>query len=90
MLLCIPFILGIMGLPAHGVEVFKVSEYDGGHQIWFEAEAYDAREPNTDQHFDVVSRKDAFGGKAINRTGASGGRLVYIFDISKAGGKGGT
>ena len=84
------FLTFLVVLPVYGVEVFKVSNYNGGHQIWFEAEAYDAREPDTDQHFAVVKNKDAFGGKAINRTGASGGRLTYIFDISWAGGKGGT
>ena len=75
-------------MPAYAVKIFKVSEFGGGHQIWFEAEAYDERNPDTNAHYVVVDKDGAFG-KAINRTGSSGGRILWTFDISAAGGKGG-
>jgi hypothetical protein len=65
----------------------KVSNYGGGSQVWFEAEAYDERNPDTDQHYKVVDKDDAFG-KAITRMGG-GGMISWTFDISKAGGKSG-
>jgi len=39
-------LLSLLTISSYGVEVFKVSNYDGGHQIWFEAEAFDERSPN--------------------------------------------
>ncbi len=84
--------------PSHifAVEVFRVSNHDGGAQIWFEAEAFDQRLPEGDQHFPITGEgnapdapDDAFG-EAITRNGGAGGRLSYTFDISRADGKAGT
>jgi len=74
---------------ASAVDVFKVSKYKGGRQIWFESEAFDERNPEGEQHYKVVDKDDAFG-KAMTRTGQSGGRISWTFDINKAGGKSGT
>jgi hypothetical protein len=80
----------------HAVEAFKVSNHDGGAQIWFEAEAFDQRLPEGDQHFPITGEgnapdapDDAFG-EAITRNGGAGGRLSYTFDISRARGDSGT
>ncbi len=82
-------------MPSHAVEVFKVSNYDGGHQIWFEAEDFDERIPEGDEYFQVTGEgnapkapKGAFG-EAIVRVDAAGGTILWKFDINRAGGKGG-
>jgi len=87
--LVIFFALLLVTMPAYAVEIFKVSEFGGGHQIWFEVENYDERNPDENQYYDVVDKDDAFG-KAINRTGTGGGMIRWTFDIGAAGGKGGT
>ncbi len=96
--LSICLILLLATMPAYAVEVFKVSKTGGAVQIWFEAEAFDAREPEGDKFFPIAGEeggtpkppKGAFG-KAVTRTGGAGGRLIYTFDISKTnGGKKGT
>lgn len=82
---------------AYAVEEFKISDYDGGHQIWFEAEAFDERNPEGDRYFPITGEegnapevpKDAFG-EAITRAGDSGGMILWNFDISAAGGEGGS
>ncbi|MHC4487082.1 MAG: discoidin domain-containing protein [Planctomycetota bacterium] len=79
----------LITVPAYAVKNYKFSNYAGGHQIWFEVEDYDERDPDTDEYFPVVNESGAFG-KAINRTGVAGGMIRWTFDISKAGGKGGT
>jgi len=79
----------LLTMPVYAVKNFKISNYAGGHQIWFEAEDYDERNPDTDQYYPVVDAADAFG-KAINRSGGAGGMIRWTFDISAAGGKGGT
>ncbi|MHC4541584.1 MAG: discoidin domain-containing protein, partial [Planctomycetota bacterium] len=76
-------------IPAYAVETFKVSNYGGGHQIWFEAEDFDERSPAVDTFYSVVDEAGAFG-QAINRAGGEGGMIRWTFDISKAGGAGGT
>ncbi len=79
-----------IGQPAKGGEgPFRTSNYGGGHQIWFEAENYDERDPDTDDYYIVVDKDGAFG-KAITRAGDGGGMINWTFDISAAGGKGGT
>jgi len=82
----VALLMGIM--PAYAVIPFKVSQLGGAHQIWFEVEDYDERNPDTDEHYPVVDADDAFG-QAINRTGVGGGMIRYTFDISAAGGSGG-
>jgi len=78
------------------VQQFKVSANGGGVQIWFEAEAYDERNPDTEQYYKVTGRQNnpkapagAFG-EAITRSGTAGGMIRWDFDISQAGGKRGT
>jgi hypothetical protein len=75
------------------VAEFKVSANGGGFQIWFEAEAYDERNPDTEQYYKVTGKNNnpkapagAFG-EAITRTGNAGGMIRWDFDISQAGGK---
>jgi len=79
----------LVTMPAYAVENYKTSNYAGAHQIWFEAEDFDERDPPTDQYYSVVDEAGAFG-KAINRAGGRGGMIRWTFDISAAGGKGGT
>ena len=76
-------------MPAYAVKNVKVSNHGNGHQIWFEAEDFDERNPNTADYCPVVDQAGAFG-KALGRTGASAGMMRWTFDISAAGGKGGT
>ena len=75
------------------VAEFKVSDYWGGHQIWFEAEAFDERSPNGNYKLGDAEKalkptKGAFGDIVTNTGGE--GWLLYRFDISRAGGKRGT
>jgi hypothetical protein len=81
----------LLTMPVYGIKNFnyKISNYGGAHQIWFEAEDYDERNPDTAQYYPVVDAADAFG-KAITRAGGAGGMIRWTFDISAAGGKGGT
>ncbi len=72
-----------------GAVVVKISNFGNAHQIWFEAEAYDQRDPDTEAYFKVVDQAGAFG-QAVTRTGGAGGMLRYTFDVAQAGGKGGT
>jgi len=76
-------------LPAYAVKNFKVSNFGGAHQIWFEAEDYDERNPDSEQYYPVVDAAGA-SGKAISRTNTAGGMIRWTFDISTAGGKAGT
>lgn len=74
------------------VEEFKVSEYWNGHQIWFEAEAFDERSPNENYKLGdeegVLKPSDGAFGDIVTNAGGSGW-LLYRFDISRTGGKGG-
>ena len=47
--------------PVQAVKNFKISGYGGGHQIWFEAEEFDERNPESEQYFPVVDEAGAFG-----------------------------
>jgi len=90
-----PILLGVfiallsMTVPAYAVKNYKTSNFGNARQIWFEAEDYDERNPDTEDFFPVVDAAGAFG-KAITRTGDAGGMIRWTFDISAAGGKGGT
>ena len=46
---------------AHAVTDPRASNYGGGSQLWFQAEDYDERNPDTDEFFVVVDAPDAFG-----------------------------
>jgi len=75
--------------PVYAVKSFKTSHFGNARQIWFEAEDYDERNPDTQAFYPVVDAAGAFG-KAITRTGGAGGMIRWTFDISAAGGKAGT
>lgn len=89
-------LLLLVAASVYAVEPFKVSSYGGGHQIWFEAEAFDERIPDGDAHYQIAGEEGAreapegaYGG-AIVQTGVPGGTIVYRFDISRADGAAGT
>jgi hypothetical protein len=90
-----PILLGVfvallsMTVPAYAVKNYKISNFGNARQIWFEAEDYDERNPDTEEFFPVVDAAGAFG-KAITRAGDAGGMIRWTFDISAAGGKRGT
>lgn len=82
-------LLGILAVRTDAVEQFTVSGFGDGSQIWWEAENFDQRIPDTDDHFALASAPDdeeAFGTglNTINRIGA-GGRISYTFDINQLG-----
>ncbi|HUU17642.1 MAG TPA: hypothetical protein VMW72_10870 [Sedimentisphaerales bacterium] len=79
----------LFATPVRAVKNFKISGYGGGHQIWFEAEEFDERNPEGDQYFPVVDEDGAFG-RAVSRVGGAGGMIRWTFDISAASGTGGT
>ncbi len=87
----------ILSIPATllAVEEFKVSEYGEGHQLWFEAEAFEGRSLNENYKLgdaeEAVPVADGAFGDIVTNTGAGGtGWLMYHFDISRAGGEAGT
>ena len=84
--ICLTVLLAMSG---YAVTTPKVSQYGGAHQIWFEAEDYDVRDPDTDEFFLIVDEEGAFG-KAVTRAGDAGGMMSWTFDISQTGGSGGT
>ena len=81
--------LFLITTPVRAVSTFKTSNYGAGHQIWFEAEDFDERNPDTEQYYPVIDEADAFG-QAITRAGGAGGMIRWTFDISTASGTGGT
>lgn len=85
-------VLLVATVPAYAVDAFRVSELGGGHQVWFEAENYDERDPEANaeglEYYQVVDKEDAFG-QAITRPGGAGGYIKWVFDISAANGVGG-
>ncbi|MFQ6035524.1 MAG: hypothetical protein ACE5NM_06715, partial [Sedimentisphaerales bacterium] len=90
-LLSIFVALLLMTMPVYAVENFKISNYGGAHQIWFEVEDFDERNPDDDSSFALSDQPGAYG-RSINSVGSADGASMirYTFDISKAGGKGGT
>ena len=79
-------------ISAHAVKEMKVSNYDGGHQVWFEAEHFDERSPNDNYKLGIAEKAKkptdgAFGDIVTNAGGQ--GWLLYRFDISMAKGKAG-
>ncbi|MHC4511214.1 MAG: hypothetical protein ACYTAO_20080, partial [Planctomycetota bacterium] len=79
-------VLLLLTMPVYAVQNFKVSNYGGAHQIWFEAEDFDERDPA--DFCQVVDEAGAFG-QAVTRGGGRG-RVRWTFNIGAAGGKGGT
>ncbi len=74
----------LITMPVYAVENFKISNYGVGNQIWFEAENYDERNPDTDQYYPVVEAADAFG-QAITRDGGAGGMINWTFNVNTGG-----
>jgi hypothetical protein len=79
----------LLAASVNAVENFKISNYGGGHQIWFEAEEFDERNPQGDQYYLVVDQADAFD-QVVTRAGGAGGMIRWTFNISTAGGTAGT
>ena len=91
-----PILLGIIVLvllttPVWAITTFKTSSNGAGVQLWFEVEDYDERDPADDSGFAVTDEPGAFGQVVETMSGTDGAMMiVYTFDISKAGGAGGT
>jgi hypothetical protein len=91
MLLGIFVALLLITMPVYAVENFKISSYAGAHQIWFEVEDFDERDPDDDSSFALSDEPGAFGRSINSVSGSDGASMIrYTFDISKAGGRGGT
>ena len=81
----------LMTVPADAVEIFKVSSYGAGSQIWFEAEDFDERDPADESSFALSDEPGAFGRSISSVNSDDGASMIrYTFDISKAGGAGGS
>ena len=104
LLMCVVFCVSLSILlsvvPVYAVDVYKVSEYAGGHQIWFEAEAFDARDPASENTpgvgFKIVGAEtnidlpdDTFGDATVDVLGNDKIWLLYNFDITETGGQAG-
>ncbi len=73
------------------VDEFKTSANGAGVQIWFEAEDYDVRDPDTDEFYLVAPVPPAgVFGDAMTRASGAGGMISWTFNIAEAGGTGGT
>ena len=81
----------LITMPVYAVETFKTSNYGGGHQIWFEVEDFDERDPADNSSFALGNEAGAFGRSISSVSSNDGASMIrYTFDISKAGGAGGT
>ena len=87
-------LLGLAALittPSYALKAFKVSNHNvanaagKGNQIWFEAEDYTKRSPDTDEHWTLDKMDKAYGKTVIGPTGKFGGMIRYEFDISACG-----
>ncbi len=69
----------------------RVSQFAGGIQLWFEAESFAERLPESEEFFPLVdaAADGAFGG-AVSRSGGAGGCILWQFNIETAGGTAGT
>ncbi len=83
--------LFLMTMPVYAVKNFKISDYGGGHQIWFEVEDFDERDPDDDSSFALGNEDGAFG-QSISSVGSTDGASMirYTFNIGSAGGASGT
>lgn len=93
MLVVICFLALEHAMSAFAVKEFKVSQYNKGHQIWFEAEAFDERSPNQNYKLGLAEKalKPTNGAfeDIITNPGGGKGWILYKFDIRRAGGKAG-
>lgn len=87
--LCILFLSITMSF---AVEMFKISEYGNGKQIWFEAEHFDERDSENVYKLGKAEGakepSDGAYGDIVTNVGGDGW-LRYNFDISHAGGEAG-
>lgn len=85
-------VLLLATISAHAVKEMKVSNYDKGHQVWFEAEDFDERSPNENYKLGIAEKAkkptDGAFGDIVTNTGGQGW-ILYRFDISMAKGKAG-
>ena len=90
-LLCAFGLLLLATSSVSAVVDFKVSDFGGGHQIWFEAEYFDERDPDNEDNFTLGNEPGAFGQSILSANGSDGAAFIrYSFDIGNAGGAGGT
>ena len=68
-----------------GVNEFKVSEYGAGHQIWFEAENYTSRTPDTDDHWAIEEINNDYEKNSVGLYEVVWRLLRYEFDIRAIG-----
>ncbi|MHC4628850.1 MAG: hypothetical protein ACYTDV_17870 [Planctomycetota bacterium] len=81
----------LTAVPAHAVKNFKISNYGGANQLWFEVEDFDERDPADESSFALSDEPGAFGRSISSINSSDGASMIrYTFDISKAGGRGGT
>jgi len=92
-------VLSILGMlllatsSASAVETFKTSFHGVGVQLWFEVEHFDERSPvDDDSVFELNDEPGAFGRSIIGHDPSPDGSgfIRYTFNISEAGGAGGT
>ncbi len=88
---CVFIVSMLLVVPGYGITKFKVSNYGGGNQIWFEVEDFDQRDPANESSFALSDVAGAFGRSITCMSGTDGASMIrYTFDISTAGGSGGT
>ncbi len=86
---CVAFLL--ITVRADAMKNYKVSSYGSGHQIWFEVENFDERNPDNDSSFALGEEPGAFGQSISSISGDAGTSMIrYDFNIGSTGGKGGT
>jgi len=78
-------------VPGYAVTNVRVSNYGGGHQLWFEVEDFDERDPANDSSFALSDEPGAFGRSIRCASSTDGaGMIRWTFNIGSAGGKAGT
>ncbi len=95
------FLSTLLLTSVYAVDVYRISELRGGKQIWFEAEAFDARDttsetvPNVgfklvDAETNIELPEGAFGDAIVNVSGNDSIWLLYNFDTTEVDGNAGT
>ena len=81
----------LVTIPAYAVKTQRASNYGGGHQIWFEAEDWDERIPDTDEFYEAtdIPRRDVPGFREIlkDKKGIFGEKFVVRKEIAEGGGR---
>jgi len=100
-LFCILSFTLLLLTSVYAVDVYRISELRGGKQVWFEVEAFDARDtasetvPNVgfklvDAETTIELPEGAFGDAVVNVSGNDSIWLLYNFDTSEVDGQAGT